>query len=74
MPVYDKITYTQHARERVDERRIHREDVEYTLRTGEGRPGKHDSWIYESGRYRVVVTEDDGTALVLTVVRLRGRR
>lgn len=74
MPVFDAITYTRHARERMDERRIRREDVELTLRTGEGRPGRHDTWIYESGRYRVVIAEEDGTALVLTVIRLRGKR
>jgi len=74
MPVFDAITYTRHARERMDERRIRREDVEFTLRTGEGRLGRHDTWIYESGRYRVVIAEEDGTALVLTVIRLRGKR
>lgn len=58
----------------MDERRIRRTDVEFTLRAGEGRPGKLDTWIYESGRYRVVIAEDHGTALVLTVIRLRGRR
>jgi hypothetical protein len=74
LPVFDEITYTPHARERMEERRIRREDVEFTLRTGEGRPGKHGTWVYESGRYRVVVTEDHGAARVLTVIRLRGRR
>jgi len=73
MPVYDKIAYTDHARDRMDERRIRPEDVEFTLRNGEGRPGRHGSWIYESGRYRIVIAEEGDTAKVLTVVRLRGR-
>lgn len=73
MPVFDEITYTQHARERMTERRIRREDVEFTLRTGDGRPGRHGTWIYESGRYRIVIAEEGDTARVLTVVRLRGR-
>lgn len=74
MPVFDKIVYTEHARERMAERRIRLEDVEFTLRNGEGRPGKAGSWIYESGRYRVAIAEEAGIARVLTVVRLRGRR
>lgn len=74
MPVFDRIDYTQHAQERMQERRIQTADVEFTLRTGEGRPGKLDSWIYESGRYRVIVKETGSTALVLTVVRLKGKR
>ncbi|MGC4192113.1 MAG: DUF4258 domain-containing protein [Thermomicrobiales bacterium] len=74
MPVFDTIISTEHARERMADRRIRREDVEFTLRNGEGRPGKLGSWIYEAGRYRVVVIDDGGTARVLTVIRLRGRR
>lgn len=74
MPVFEKIGYTQHARGRMNERRIGRKDDEFTWRTGDGRPGKQDSRIYESGRYRVVVTEGHGTARVFTVVRLRGQR
>lgn len=73
MPAFERIDYTQHARERMDERRIRHEQVDLTLRTGEVRSGKDDTWIYEWGRYRVVITEHDGVALVLTVIRLRGR-
>lgn len=74
MPAFERIEYTRHARERMEERRIRPEDVELTLRTGDGRPGKDDSWMYEWGQYRVFITEHDGVALVLTVIRLQGRR
>jgi|GEM_PF-2110185 len=74
MPVFDHIEYTRHATERMQERHITVQDVAFTLRTGEGRPGKQGTWIYESGRYRVVVAETGNTARVLTVVRLKGRR
>ena len=74
MPIFEKIVYTTHALDRMDERRIRREDVEFTLRNGEGRPGKPGSWIVESSRYRIVFAEDGATARTLTVVRLRGKR
>jgi hypothetical protein len=72
MPTLAKITYTEHAQERMDERRICPEDVEFTLRNGVGSPGRNGSWIYASGRYRIVVADVGATARVLTVVRLRG--
>lgn len=74
MPVFESIRYTTHALERMAERRIRPEDVEFTLRTGEGRPGKNGSWIIESGRYRIAIAEEGTTAKVLTVIRLRGKR
>ncbi|HWK80136.1 MAG TPA: DUF4258 domain-containing protein [Thermomicrobiales bacterium] len=74
MPIFDKIVYTIHAQERMAERRIRHDDVEFALRHGEGRPGKSGSWIIESGRYRIVIVEEGTTARVLTVVRLRGKR
>lgn len=74
MPIYETIAYTRHARERMDERRIHREDVELALRVGEGRPGKQGTWIFEAGPLRVIVREQNGTAIVITVMRLKGKR
>lgn len=74
MPRFTRIVYTQHARQRMEERRITHEDVDLTPHTGEGRPGRQDTWLYERGRYRVAVRDVDGAALVLTVIRLRGKR
>lgn len=62
MPEYDSIEFTHHALERMQERRISREDVQLVLRLGEGRPGKRGTWLYEmrSGSgpgIRIVVKE-----------------
>lgn len=74
MPIFEQIRYTRHALERMDERRVSRADVELALRIGEGRPGKRGTWIYELGSWRVVAAEEDGSARIITVVRLRGRK
>jgi hypothetical protein len=78
VPEYDSLEFTQHARERMQERRISADDVELTLRLGEGRPGARDTWVYEmrsvSGAgIRVVIKEMDVIARVITVIRLRRR-
>lgn len=74
MPIFDKITYTKHAERRMRERRITREDVEFALRNGEGRPGEQDDWVFEVGRHRIVIVESENTARVLTVIRRKGKR
>jgi hypothetical protein len=73
VPIFETILYTRHALERMGERGIGRADVELTLRIGEGRPGKRDTWIYELGSWRVIIVEEKDSARVITVVRLRGR-
>ena len=72
MPIFEPIDYTRHALQRMQERGIGRDDVELTLRIGEGRPGKQGTWIYELGKWRVITVELGETARVITVVRLRG--
>lgn len=74
MPIFERIHYTEHALDRMRERGVSRADVELTLRIGEGRPGKHETWIYELGPWRVIVVEEVDSARVITVVRLRGRK
>jgi hypothetical protein len=73
VPLFEHITYTQHASDRMVERGISRDDVELMLRIGEGRPGKRGIWLYELGAWRVVTMEADGSARIITVIRLRGR-
>lgn len=78
MPEYDSIEFTQHALERMQERRISEDDVRIILRFGEGRPGRRGTWQYEirsasgSGT-RVIVKEFEERARVITVIRLRKR-
>jgi hypothetical protein len=73
MPLFDAIEYTWHARRQMQARRISEADVDLVLRVGEGRPGRHGKWIFELGHVRVVVVEYEGSARIITVVRLRGQ-
>lgn len=74
MPIFEKIVYTSHAERRMRERHISKEDVEFVLRNGEGRPGEQGDWVFEAGRYRIVIVEKGATARVLTVIRRKGQR
>jgi hypothetical protein len=58
----------------MDERGIRRDDVELTLRIGEGRPGKRGTWVDELGALRIITVESNDSARVITVLRLRGRK
>jgi urease accessory protein UreE len=71
MPVYDEITYSDHARQRMRKRRIGRDDVELVLRIGDGRAEEDGTWIYELDTLRVIVVERGTAAHVVTVIHLR---
>lgn len=71
MPEYEVITYSQHATQRMRQRRISRPEVALVLRIGEGYPEDDGTWIYELGHIRVVIIERDNAAHVVTVIRLR---
>ena len=75
MPIFDAIIYSWHARQRMKQRRIAAKDVELALRIGEGHPGDDGTWIYELGDIRVVIVDadDDSTAHIVTVIRMRNR-
>ena len=74
MPIFEFVEYSTHAIERMRERRITRADVELVLRIAEGRPGESGTWVYERGHVRVIVAEHSTNAVVVTVVRLKGKR
>lgn len=71
MPEFRDITYSRHALRRMQQRRISRGEVALVLRIGEGYADEDDSWIYELGKIRVVITERNDVAHVITVIRLR---
>lgn len=71
MPVYDGITYSFHARRRMQKRGISPQDVELVLRFGDGQQEEDGTWIYELERIQVVIAERETTAHVVTVIRLR---
>ncbi len=72
MPEFVSIRYTNHAVARMSQRKIVKADVELVLRIGESRVDEDGLWICEEGHIRVVVREDDGIGIVITVVRLKG--
>lgn len=74
MPLFENITFTRHAERRMRERRIRRAEVEFVLLNGEGRAGEQNDWIFELGKYRIVIVEEGASARVLTVIRQKGQR
>ncbi len=71
MPVYDAITYSDHATRRMRQRRISPEDVELVLRVGDGSLEDDGTWRVELDRLAVVIVEREAVAHVVTVMRLR---
>lgn len=79
MSRFASISYTQHAIERIKQRRISENEVEVALGIGEGRPDDDGTWVYELRTIhrrglRVIVFEDGGVARVKTVMRMRKTR
>ncbi len=74
VPIFDRIVFTRHAERRMRERHIREEDVAFVLRNADGRPGEGEDWIFEVGKYRIVIVEEGSTARVLTVIRRKGQR
>lgn len=74
MPEFEQVVYTEHARTRMQQRRISEGEVERRLRYGTGRPDRRNQWIYELDGTRDVVVENEASARVVPVVRLRGKR
>lgn len=70
-PVYDEITYSEHAVRRMRKRRITRVDVELVLRLGEGFQEDDGTWLYELDQLIVVIVDRDVAAHVVTVMRKR---
>ncbi len=71
MPVYEAITYSAHAVQRLRKRRIPREDVELVLRISEGTPEDDGTIDYELDHIRVVIVERGAAGHVVTVMRMR---
>ena len=70
------IIYTKHALQRMEHRRISRDDVEAALELGEGAIDEDDNLIYQlqtphGWTIRVVVADEGETARVITAMRLR---
>lgn len=74
MPQFERISYSAHASLRMRQRRISREDVALVLRIGQGYEDENGSWVYELGRFRVVIQDREEEAHVITAIRLRGRQ
>ncbi len=74
MPEFERISYTLHALEQMQGRRISEDDVLLALRHGDASFDFVDQqWLIELGHIRVVVVEYDDEARIVTVIRLRGR-
>jgi hypothetical protein len=73
---FTNVVYTRHAIDRMQQRRISKEEVEAVLRFGEGYLDDDEFWVFEmeslhDRRLRVIVTESGDDARVVTVMRLR---
>jgi peroxiredoxin len=71
MPVYNAITYSRHAEQRMRIRGLSRQDVELALRIGDGFPEDDGTYVYELDRIRVVIVERGAVAHVVTVIKMR---
>jgi hypothetical protein len=72
VPIFDRITYSSHASLRMRQRRVSADDVALVLRIGEGYEDEYGSWVYQLGRFRVVVLDQGSEAHVITVIKLKG--
>jgi hypothetical protein len=76
MPRLAWVTYSDHALERMAQRRISRADVEAALEFGEGFVDEDDNLAFElrtvyGWAIRVIVVDEGDTARVITAMRLR---
>jgi hypothetical protein len=72
VPIFERITYSRHAEQRMHRRHIRRDLVELVLRIGEGMfDDEEQTWTYTLDPVSVVIVERDDAAHVVTVIRLR---
>jgi len=68
---FEHITYSEHAKRRMAQRRISQPMVEFVLRVGEGEYDEMDAtWTYVLDRVAIVVAERGDAAHVVTVYRV----
>lgn len=72
MPLFDRITFSFHALLRMRQRRISADDVTLVLRIGDGEEDGNGNWVYELGRFRVVIQDRGDEAHVITAIKLKG--
>ncbi len=72
MPIFDRITFSVHALERMQERGISQDDVRFALDHGEAAVEEDGIWYVELGTLCVAFAErDNDTGHVVTVFHRR---